>query len=139
MSFEKPLFHLGELVAAGNYSSATSQFTLVYTTGGGKFKKQTTNGGWTLGVLQDTPSSGVAGNIMVQGVTKVRVTATSHAAIVPGDKLTCSTAAAAIPSTTVAKYCIGRALEALGANTTGIIAMLITHQGAGSSAAAAGV
>lgn len=137
MSWEKPLFELGQYTAGANYSSGTSQFTIVYTTGGTSFKKQTSNGGPALGVLQDTPSSGRTGHVAVFGITKVRVNNATHTAIVSGDKLCASTSAGAIISTGVAKYVLGRALENIGTNTTGIIAMLITHQGSGSSGAAA--
>ena len=138
MAYDHGLFDFGQMVAAANYSSGSHQFTFMYTTGGGKFKKQVTNGGWVLGVLQDSPSSGFAGSIRMHGITKLRFGG-SHAAIVPGDKICCSTAGTGIPSTTVAKYAAGRALEALASNTSGIIAVWLNHAGAGSSAAAAGV
>lgn len=129
---------LGTLQATADYSSATSQFTLVKIASANTFTKQTSAGGVVVGILQDTPVSGQPGQIQYFGVSKVRVNSTSHTAIAVGDKLHCSTSACALPSTTpLALYVFGRALEALAANTTGIITCMITHQGAGSSGTAA--
>lgn len=134
MPGEYPILLLGDRTAVSNYSSATSQYTLVTSTSGTTFKKQTTGGGFVLGVLQDTPSSGTAGSIMVQGVTRVRVNNATHAGIVNMDKLRCSTTSGAKPSTAaVANYVWGRALESLTTNSTGVIWALITHQGSGST------
>jgi hypothetical protein len=40
-----------------------------------------------------------------------------------------------MPSTALGSYILGRSLSILAANATGIITMLITHQGAGSTGA----
>ena len=127
----------GTRTATANYSSATDQYTLVKSTSGTTFTQQTSAGGVCIGVLQDTPASGSAGNIQLTGVTRVRVDSTSHAAIAVGDKLRCSTSAAALPSTAVAYYVLGRSLDTLSSNSTGVIWMLLTHQGSGSSGNAA--
>jgi hypothetical protein len=134
MPGEYPILVLGDRTAVSNYSSASSQYTLVTSTSGTTFKKQTTLGGFVLGVLQDTPSSGQAGAVMVYGVSRVRVNNATHIGIVNMDKLKCSTTAGAKPSTTaVANYVWGRALESLTTNSTGVIWALITHQGSGST------
>jgi len=138
MAYEYMLESLGTMTAVGNYSSASSQFTLCKTTGAGTFSKQTTAGGVVLGVLQDLPSSGYVGSLGVKGVTKVRVNTTSHAAIAVGDKLCASSGAGVRGSTAVGRFVVGRALQAQTVNTTGIISMLITMEGAGSTSAAAG-
>jgi len=138
MAYEVPGGTIGTHTAVGNYSSATSQFCVVQSTAAGTFSKQTSVTGAVLGVLQDLPSSGYVGLLQVTGITKVRVNSTSHTAIVGGNKLCASTDAGAINSTTVGRYVIGRALEGLAANTTGIITMLLTHEGAGSTAGASG-
>lgn len=142
MAYEIPVLPVGVMTATANYSSATSQYTLVKSTSISTFTKQTTVGAPVTGVLQDTPSSGQAGQIMMYGITKVRVNSTAHAAIAVGDALHCSTSACALPLSTaggtrVTKYVWGRALETLSSNSTGIITALITHQGSGSSGAAA--
>lgn len=128
------LLDLGTKTAAGNYSSASSQFTVVKSTAA-NFTKQTSAGGIAIGVLQDLPSSGQPGVIRCIGISKVRVNTTAHSAIAVGDKLCASTGAGVIGSTTVARYVLGRALTSLSSNSTGIIDMLLTHEGAGSSGA----
>lgn len=134
MAFEFPLLVLGDRSATANYSSASSQYTCVVSTGATNFKKQTTKGGVVLGVLQDTPSSGSFGAIMSYGVSRVRVNTTAHPAIAIMDRLRASTRAGVEGSTAnVTYYVVGRALETLSSNSTGIISMLITHSGAGSS------
>lgn len=138
MAYEIPLLPFGALTAAGNYSSASSQFTVVRSTGS-NFTKQTTKGGIALGVLQDLPSSGQPATILFQGISKVRVNTTAHPKINVGDKLRASTKSGVEGSTAnVNYYVLGRALDSLSSNSTGIISMLITHQGAGSSQSASG-
>ena len=139
MAYELPgQLILGTLTASSDYNDAADQYTFVTSTGS-NFKKVTTAGGVVLGVLQDRPSSGTPGAICVAGVTKVRVSNTTHTAIAVMDKLRCSTVSGAMPSTAnVAYYVAGRALEALAANTTGIITMLLRPEGAGSSGVPAG-
>ncbi|HSE44678.1 MAG TPA: capsid cement protein [Gemmatimonadales bacterium] len=123
--------------AAANYSSDTARWRCVTSTANTVFKRVASLGVPVLGVLQDNPSSGQTGNIMVYGVTRVRVLTTSHNAIAVMDKMIASSQGGVIASTGgVGKYIIGRALETLGANSTGIIAMLLTHQGSGSSGTA---
>lgn len=139
MAFEFPLLVLGDRSATANYSSASNQYLVVKSTGATVFTKQVTKGGVVLGVLQDTPSSGAFGAIMHFGASRVRVNTTGHPAISVMDKLRASTRAGVEGSTAnVNYYVIGRALETLSSNSTGIITMLITHQGAGSSQAQGG-
>lgn len=134
MPGEFPGIMLGDRTAVANYSSAVAQYTLVKTTANTNFSQQKTGGGPVYGVLQDTPSSGTAGNIMVLGVSRVRVNNATHLGIVTGDKLRASTTAGAKPSTaSVTNYVFGRALETLTTNSTGVIWALITHQGSGST------
>lgn len=133
MATELQYFSDGSKTAAGDYNDEVDQFLCVRSTGT-NFTVQTTPGGVVYGVLQDRPSSGTPGTIAVAGICKVRVTNATHTAIAVGDKLRCSTNGGVLPSTAnVAYYVLGRAREALATNTTGIISMLITHQGAGSS------
>jgi hypothetical protein len=132
MSYELNQNHVGHFTAAGDYNDAVDQYCIVRSTGT-NFTLQTSAGGVALGVLQDRPSSGNAGLIAVFGVSKVRVNTTAHAAIAVFDKLCASTGGGVIASTLAARYVIGRALETQAANSTGIIAMLITHQGTSST------
>lgn len=129
---------LGTLTAAGDYNDATDQFLCVTSTGS-NFTVCAAAGSKVLGILQDRPSSGTPGTICVGGITKARVNATSHTAIAVMDKLRCSTNGGVLPSTAnVAYFVIGRALEALGANTTGVITILFRPEGAGSSGVPSG-
>lgn len=141
MAYEIPVLFDGTKTATANYSSAKAQFTVVKSTSATTFTKQTSALNPALGILQDTPSSGTQGSIMLLGITKARVTSTSHAAIAVLDKLTCSTAGGVIPQSTaqgtrVRQYVLGRALETLSSNSTGVITMFLTHEGGGSSGAA---
>ncbi len=138
MAYELPQYILGTLTANGDYNDAADQF-LCYTSTGTDFKLQTTVGGKVLGILQDRPSSGTPGALCVFGVTKARCVNATHTAIAVGDKLRCSSAGGIMPSTANAGYyVIGRALEALGSNTTGIITILFRPEGAGSTSVPSG-
>ncbi len=129
----------GTRQALANYSSATDAFTLVRSTANATFSQATAATVFILGVLQEPTASGAPGPIAISGVSKVRVDSTAHAAIAVGDKLICSTSAAALPgATTVTQYVWGRALETLSSNSTGVITALITHEGAGSTNAVTG-
>lgn len=139
MAYEMQQFRVGTLTASSDYNDSADQFCVVVSTNGTSFKKQITNGGVVLGVLQDLPSSGAPGTIAVGGIAKVRVNNATHVAIVGGlTKLCASTSAGAIASTSVGKYVFGRALESLSSAATGVITCLITHEGAGSTSAGTG-
>jgi hypothetical protein len=138
LSHSFPILQTGDRTALQNLSSATSQYILVRSTADTTFGRTAVDGERCDGVLQDTPSSGEPGNVMLLGVSVVRVNSTAHTAIAVGDKLMCSTNGGALPSTGgVAQYVVGRAWQTLAANTTGLIPMLITHQGGGSTGAGA--
>lgn len=88
-----------------------------------------------IGVLQNTPSTGGgdAASVMISGITKVALDSTG-VAIAKGDMLTCTTEGGVQTSTSaVLSYKIGIAMEAMASGTTGLITMLITHEGRGSS------
>lgn len=133
MALEYGIFDLGDRTATADYSSATNQFRFVTSTSNTTFKRAASAGVPVLGVLQDTPASGEHGSIRVYGLSKVRVGTTSHAAIAIMDKIRTSSVGFAMPSTLGTRYVIGRALETLSSNSTGVISMLITHEGGGSS------
>jgi len=134
MATQQDSHYIGTLTAAGDYNDAADQFTVVRSTGT-NFTIQTTLDGVCMGVLQDRPSSGTPGLIKFMGVTKVRVNTTQSDAIKVWDKLSATTDGGVGMSTGgIDAYVLGRSLTALAAATTGIIQMLITHQGGGSSA-----
>jgi len=139
MAFTADAGYVGFLRAAQNYSSATDQYTLVRITSGTLCRQTTVNTHVPIGVLMNKPASGREALIAIRGVVPVRVGSTAHTAIAVGDKLepSSNSGGEVSPSSAgVGMYIIGRAMEALAANTTGVISMLITHQGAGSSGAA---
>lgn len=139
MAYELSQFRFGSLTASSDYNDFPDQYTCVTSTGGTGFKKQFTAGAPVLGILQDLPSSGTPGLLCVVGVTKARVLNTTHAAIAVMDKLRCSTLGGVMPSSAlVTNYVIGRSLEALAANTTGIITIILRPEGGGSSGTQSG-
>jgi len=88
-----------------------------------------------IGVLQTvgTTGGGDAVNVCVYGITKVYKDSTA-AAITYGDPLVPTTAGNVKTSTGgVSSYTVGIALETMAAGSTGIINMLLTHAGKGSS------
>jgi len=139
MAFEMGPVYLGDRVAAANYSSDRNIGCAVSSTSGTTFKRLAVDGAPVLGVLCDNPSSGQMGRIQIGGIAKCRVVATTHVAIAVMDKIKGTSDGffrSSTATTQVAKYTFGRALEPLAANTTGVIAVYITHQGGGSSGAA---
>jgi hypothetical protein len=138
MAYELPQQILGTLTASGDYNDANDQFLCVSSTGT-NFTVTATAGMKVLGILQDRPSSGTPGAICIGGVTKARCAMTSHAAIAVMDKLRCSTNGSIMPSSAnVNNFVIGRALETLASNTTGIITILFRPEGPGSTSVQSG-
>lgn len=127
------------MYSTADLSAATNQFLCVNSTAAGKVKVQATKGSRVLGILQNTPKAGAEAVVQGYGISKGRVTAGTHVAINSGDKVICSSGGGIRGSTgtTTSHYVLGIALEALGANTTGIIPVFITHSGSGSTGAAA--
>ena len=140
MPFTGDQLVLGTKSAISDLSARTNQYLLVKSTASGDFSPQVTAGGPCIGILQDRPISGEPGQIAVAGVSKLRINSTAHDAIAVGDKLSASTAAGGIISTAVAVFTVARALETLSSNSpaTAQITVLLTFEGAGSSADAGG-
>ena len=140
MAYNSDQLVLGTKTALTNLSASAAQYTLVKSTATTTFSQQVTAGAVVIGVLQDRPIAGQPGLVAVAGVTKVRVNSTAHAAIAVGDKLTCSTAAGAIPSTLLTRFPFCRSLETLSSNSpaTALITVQLTMEGGGSTGAAAG-
>jgi hypothetical protein len=106
-------------------------------TAAGIAKLQATKGGPVIGILQNKPGSSGGAVVRAFGVTKARVNAPTHTAILCGDKLIASSSGGvrATTGTALAQFVIGRALEGLAANTTGVITILLNPTGAGSTTA----
>lgn len=132
MAWESPVHLIGEFTALTNLSSATSQYVFVRSTDGTTISKVGTKGNHAVGVLQDTPSSGAAGQVMVLGITKLRFGAT-HKGVTPGSAIISSSVGLGQVSTGVGQYVIGRALATLTTNSSGVIPVQLTFEGAGSS------
>jgi hypothetical protein len=140
MAFELPNGQvlLGTLTASSDYNDAADQYCVVTSTSGTAFRKTNTLGEMALGILQDRPSSGAPGTICIFGVTKARVIATSHAAWAVRTKMTGSTTGGLTSSTTVTRYTLGRLLERVSSNSTGLYTLFVNHEGGGSSGALTG-
>lgn len=140
MAYEFPTgqVNLGVLTASSDYNDAADQYCVVKSTNGTAFRKTNTLGEQALGILTDRPSSGTPGNICIFGVTKARVTSASHAAWNVGTKMTGSTTGGLVSSTTITRYVLGRLLERVSSNSTGLYTFFVNHEGAGSSGALTG-
>jgi hypothetical protein len=79
MAWEQKIGSIGALVA--NASMASNQYKCVKVSADNQFSLCDTDGEVLLGVLQDKPDSGMAGEVMVLGVTKVM----AAEALVAGD------------------------------------------------------
>lgn len=134
MAYEMPILKAGTWTAAANLSSATDQYTVMKITSGTVVAQQVTDGGPVLGILQNKPASGSVAEVMLYGISKARVDPADTISV--GDKVQATTDAGISASTALAMYVLGRALEAT--TTTGVITVLLTHEGSGSSAGAGG-
>lgn len=132
MAWESPVHLIGPFTASANFTSAKQQYVFVTSTNGTSFKKVATKGAHAIGVLQDTPSSGTAGQVMTLGITKLRCSS-AHLGIVVGSAIISSSLGLGQKSTGVGQYVMGRALSALTTNSSGIITLQLTYEGAGSS------
>ena len=122
------------LPSTGNLSA--KQYYIVKLSTADNCALQTSQGGFSIGVLQNTPSTdgGDGASVMINGITKV-VKASTGNAISHGSALVSSTAGTAILSTGgTDDWVIGRSLDDMAAATTGVIKMLITMEGYGSTA-----
>jgi hypothetical protein len=133
MAYSAGLVIIGTKTAGADYSSSSDQYTLVKTTAAGTVTQQVTEGGVVFGILQNRPASGSAAAVAVSGISKCRMKAASVAVF---DKLQASTAATAMAAAAKSDYTFGRALEA--STVACVMPVLITHQGGGSTEAAAG-
>ena len=123
-------------IASGDLSDKLYHLVTPTTVADMSVKLATADTDKILGVLQNTPSTGGgdAASVMISGISKVALDSTG-VAIAKGDTLTATTEGGVQASTSaVTQYRIGIAMEAMASGTTGLIAMLITHEGRGSSA-----
>ncbi len=111
-------------------SSGTAwQYYLVKKSAATTFTIAAAAGEVVLGVLQNDPASGGAGDIQVSGFSKVVYGGT----VTMGDKLTTDASGRAVTSTKNGDHIVGRAM--VSGVVSDIGTMLITHEGAASSTA----
>ena len=102
----------------------------------GQFKVTAARGGVAYLVAQEkSTAAGISVKCAAYGITKVAAGDTSGgSAIAFGDALMASSVGRAVPTTlNIGDYVVGRAFGTLAASNTGIISMLLTHQGMSSS------
>ena len=135
MAWESAGKRLGQFTASADYSSSSAQFTVVGLSSASLAIQASTAGQFVIGVLQNRPSSGAMAEVevMAGAVTKVRISSTA-AAIAINDKLQATTAAGVETiANALSSYVLGRAMDAATTSDT-LVTMLITHEGAGSTA-----
>lgn len=101
------------------------QFCAVTLTTAGLLTTAATTATVVLGVLQNKPDNSIEkmGEVMLEGISKVKVDGTTDIAI--GDALTPTTAGVGITTTTDNANLIGRALEAHADDSAAIISVLL--------------
>lgn len=101
------------------------QFCAVTLTTAGLLTTAATTATVVLGVLQNKPDNSIEkmGEVMLEGISKVKVDGTTDIAI--GDALTPTTAGVGVTTTTDNANLIGRALEAHADDSTAIISVLL--------------
>lgn len=129
MAFEGLQTAIGWYVASTAFSS-TDQYSLVKFSSSGAIgtdvRVSDTVGEFCNGVLDDlgTGSSGSAVRVVVQGVTKV-LCGSTHAAIAVNSVLYSNSSGYVMVTSSSGFYPVGYALEAIAADTTGIISAWI--------------
>ena len=79
-----------------------------------------------VGIYQNNSTAQEAGEIQLTGIAKVVAgDSSAGAAIAAGDNVVCSSKGRAVASTAAGQHLIGKALEPLGASSTGIIAVAL--------------
>ena len=115
------------LSASGDQDSTQYKFVQLAETGGQFLIATGASGPAPIGVLQNDPQSGAAGNIQIAGITRLWCDAATSIAV--ADFVTCGSDGAAIVSATASDAYFGIALEAVSSGcelvsvlmTTGVI------------------
>ena len=133
MAWDHPLLVLGNMTAAGNYSSASHQFRLVKASAANVATLTTGRGSPVIGVLYNRPTSGAMAQVAVGGVVKVRLS-TGAGNVAVGCKIAPSTrnTGHADTSTAVGTRYIGYSLSSAASGSGGVISVLFAP-GVGSS------
>lgn len=129
MAFEQPFGKVGLFIASTSFSS-TDQYCLVKVSTSGAVgtdvRISDTQGEMVFGVLDDigAGTSGSAVPIVTEGVAKV-LAGSTHAAITVGTILYSGGGGNVHTATSSGYYPVGMALEALAADTSGIISAYV--------------
>lgn len=110
MAFEVPVLN-HSLVAASDMSASTNQYILVKLSAGGTVLPCAAATDLPIGVLQNLPTQGKLAEIMLLGISKIRVGATD--VVTPGFLLSTDStgrAAAIVAGTATTSYIVGRVL-----------------------------
>ena len=121
-------------ISSGNLS-AKQFYPVKAGTAVGSVALQTSTGGVTIGILQNTPSTagGDGASVMVDGITKAVKISTATAAITRGAAIVVGTTLGGLGPTTGKGFVIGRAESSMSSGTTGLFVLRITMEGIGST------
>jgi hypothetical protein len=125
MAFEVPVL-IHSFTAASDMSAVTAQYTLVRQAPNGHVHPCTAVTDIPIGVLQNTPERGKLAEVMLLGISKVRVGATdiSTAGFLLGVDAT-SRAAAIVAGTATTTFVVGRVLADSGDNDGSLLTAAI--------------
>lgn len=124
------------LPADGDYSAEARQYTIVKLgsdSEGATIEQATAASDIILGVLQNRPNTGQAAEVMVTGISFLKVDSSTDIAI--GDAITATTGGVGVKTTTALNSIVGYALAARTANDIGIIPVLLVGPSASVKAA----
>ncbi len=124
------------LPSDGDYSAEANQYTIVKLgsdSEGATIEQAAAASSIFVGILQNRPNTGQAAEVMVTGISFLKVDSSTDIAI--GDAITATTGGVGIKTTTALDSIIGYALKARTANDTGIIPVLIAGPSASVKAA----
>lgn len=106
MAIEQPVFNIGFVEAAADYST-TGQYLIVDVSADGVVTKAGTSGQAALGILQNKPKAGEASDVAVVGVSKL-VAGTGNLAA--GALFMAHTDGTGVTATGTGKYALGMVL-----------------------------
>lgn len=114
MAWESPQMKLTGMVAGADLSAATNQYKFVELTADNTVNVCNAATDKPVGVLQNTPKSGEAAEIVVVGVTKMQADAALTAGTLIGTSAD-GQADAKVPGTDTTEYTVGMVLVGAGA------------------------
>ena len=126
MAWENQLLNIGQFNSSGDMTGNQYKAVQLSTTDADNSVILVgAKGGKVDGVWQDNSTQATAGAMMVYGVSKLDALS-SAAAITVGDRLVADVGGSAVLSTAAGQHLIGISYGQLGANSTGIVPVLLT-------------